>query len=238
MLNKLKNYRIYISPFFLVRFYLKKDIGYITAKYSFRGTILDIGCGDKPFRNYFTDVDYKGIDFKNYSLNKDLKGGKPDFYFTQKYSKNFELPFKKSSFNSIVSFQVLEHHMKPDKMLSEISRITKKGGYILISAPFLGGIHEEPHDYQRFTKYGLTNLFESNHFKIIEIKEQGSLFSTISMLFNEYLNNIAGRSKLHYIFITVVFIPFLLFSYLSIILDKVFKSNKIFFNYLILARKN
>lgn len=231
--------RLYISPFFLAKFYLLRDIGRIAKKYKFSGTLLDFGCGEKPYRSLFKNItEYKGIDFKNYSINKDFIGEKPDYCFSNDYLKTLILPFDNDSFDNVVSFQVLEHHKNPQKMISEIFRITMPGGYILITAPFLGGIHEEPHDYQRFTKYGLIELFKEYNCKILEIKEQGSLFSTISMLLNEFLNSFAAKNKLFYFISVLVYFPFILFSYVSLLLDKIFKSNKIFFNYLILIKKN
>lgn len=234
-----KKIRFYISPYFISKFYLLKDIESMVKKYQFKGSILDIGCGQKPYRYLFKKADkYLGIDFKNYSINKDFKGGGPDLYFENDYLKTFCLNFDNESFDHVVSFQVLEHHKDPAKMISEMARVTKRGGYLMISAPFLAGIHEEPNDYQRFTKYGLIELCKKNNCRVIEIREQGSLFSTISMLLNEYLNNFASHSKLTYFLSAIIYLPFLIFEYISLILDKIFKSNKIFFNYLILIKKN
>lgn len=233
-----KQIRFYISPYFISKFYLLKDIELMVKKYQFKGSILDFGCGQKPYQYLFKKADkYLGIDFKDYSINKDFKGKKPDLYFKNDYLKTLTLNLSDESFDHAVSFQVFEHHRDPYKMISEIARITKRGGYIMISAPFLAGMHEEPNDYQRFTKYGLIELFKRNNCRIVEIREQGSLFSTISMLLNEHLNNFAARNKFCYFLGALVYLPFLLFSYLSLFLDQIFKSNKIFFNYLILAKK-
>lgn len=233
-----KQIRFYFSPYFVSKFYLLKDIELMIKKYQFKGSILDIGCGQKPYQYLFKKADkYLGIDFKNYSINKDYKGLNPDLHFSHDYLKTSTLNFDDESFDHTVSFQVMEHHKNPAKMISEMARITKKGGYIMISVPFLAGLHEEPNDYQRFTKYGLIELFKRNNCRVVKIKEQGSLFSTISLLLNENLNNFAGRNKLAYIVSAIIYLPFLVFEYLSLILDKIFKSDKIYFNYLILAEK-
>ncbi len=235
----IKKIRFYISPYFLSKFYILKAIKNVLEKYNFSGSLLDVGCGEKPYKNLFRGVkDYVGIDFKNYSTNKDFQGEKPDFYFGNNYSKKLNLPFENNFFDSVVSFQVLEHHKNPHKMIDEMFRVTKPNGYILLTAPFLGGIHEEPNDYQRFTEYGLVELFEPHKCKILEIKEQGALFSTISMLLNESLNSFAAKNKLFYFSSVLIYLPFILFSYLSLLLDRIFKSDKIFFNYLILVKKN
>lgn len=236
MLYKIKPY---ISPFLLTRHYLGKDLRTLLLKYKFDGNILDYGCGDKPFRNLFTLAEtYKGIDFKNFSKNNDYLPSLPDFYFSKNYTKNWKLQFKDKSFEQVTSFQVLEHHQSPKDMLLEINRVLKMDGKILISAPFLGGLHEIPNDYQRITEFGMSELFETCGFKLLEVKQQGSIFSTLSMLWNEYLSDIASRSKRHYFAIGILIHPFaLLFSYMSIILDRFFVSRKIFFNYIFVARK-
>lgn len=233
-----KKIRFFISPYFLPRFYLLNDIKYILKKYKFAGNILDFGCGGKPYKYLFKDAKkYEGIDFINYSINKDFYSEKPDFYFSDDYLDNFNLPFNDNIFDNVVSFQVLEHHKNPQKMIREIFRVTKKGGYVLVSVPFLEGIHEVPNDYQRFTQYGLVELFNKYDCEILEVRGQGSLFSTISLLINEYLNHFASRSKTRYYFSVLIYPPFLFFQYLSLVFDKIFKSDKFCFNYLVLARK-
>lgn len=231
--------RSFISPFFLTRYYQYKDISKITQKYTFKGSLIDIGCGSKPFKNLFQKVNkYEGIDFIQYSVNKDFASEPPEHYFSNSYTKNYLLPFKDNEYNNSVAFQVLEHHIEPETMISEMIRVTKKSGYILLSVPFLGGIHEEPHDYQRYTKYGLKHLFEKNNCKIVNIIEQGSFFSTIAMLYNEYLNDFASQNRRNYFISLVIYLPFLLGSYVSLGLDKIFVSKKIVFNYLVLAKKS
>lgn len=233
----LKKIRFYISPYFLIRYYLRRDINLFVKKYHFKGTVLDFGCGQKPYKYLFKNSQYRGIDFKDYSRNLDFPDDKPDYYFGEEYTKNLFLPFKNESFDNSVSFQVLEHHRDPELMIKEMARITKKGGLILLSCPFIYGLHEEPNDFQRFTKYKLKELFKKNNCEIVEIKEQGSLFSVISMLINEYLSSFAAKNKLYYFLAAVIYLPFLLFQYSSLFLDKFVKSDKIFINYIILAKK-
>ena len=122
-------------------------------------------------------------------------------------------------------------------MVGEMVRVVKPGGYILLTCPFLGGLHEEPNDYQRITKYGLVEMFKKNNCKVVRIIAQGSIFSTISMLFNEQLNSFAAEGKLKYAIAVIIYIPLFFFQYLSLLLDLIFKSKTIFFNQLILARK-
>ena len=158
-------------------------------------------------------------------------------FSAKEYLEDFQLPFQDESFNHAVSFQVLEHHKKPESMISELARIVKKGGHILITCPFIYALHEEPNDFQRLTEYKLRELFEKNNCQIMRIKKQGSLFSAITMLFAEQLNAFAAKGRLHYFLAVIIYLPFLLFQYASLFLDKLVRPDKIFINYLILSRK-
>ncbi len=229
---------LFFSPHFIIKYYLYSDIKTVIDKYDFEGTLLDVGCGDKPYKHLFGKItSYQGIDFKNYSKNKTFNQNKPDIYFDTNYNKTLKLPFGDNSFDNVVSFQVLEHHRNPQKMMQEIVRVCRKNGFILITMPFIWGLHEEPNDYFRFTKNGFLELIKNNKCKIVEVRKQGAIFSTVSVLLNDYLANFAKSSKPAYLTSIIIYLPFLLFSYLCFILDKVFRSESIFLNYLFLIKK-
>ncbi|HUW24340.1 MAG TPA: methyltransferase domain-containing protein [Patescibacteria group bacterium] len=235
----LKQIRFYVSPYFLLRYYLYRDIKVLERKYHFLGSTLDVGCGVKPYQKIFSKISqYQGIDFKDFSVNKDSNLGSPDFFFDETYEKNLILPFPDKSFQNVFSFQVLEHHRAPKKFISELFRVAKKNGLILFSFPFIFGLHEQPNDYQRFTEFGLNEILKENDsFRILEVKKQGSLFSTITTLISVYLNAFASKSKLSYALSILVYPFFLLLQYLSLFLDKVFKSDEVFLNYLFLVKR-
>lgn len=239
MKSLFNRFRLFISPLFLARYYNLKSVKAAVDKYKFKGKVLDFGCGDKPYKYLFKyGTDYKGIDFKSHSSTNCFPYTEsPDYYFQDDYAKTFKMSFKDEKFDHVVSFQVLEHHQDPEMMFHEIFRIVKPGGYVLITVPFLGGIHGEPVDFQRFTKYGLQVRAEK-YGKILELKEQGSIASVISTFFGEELIRFTGKSRLHYLLGVIIFLPFLLYSYLAFILDKIFSSRHIFLNYLILIKKN
>ena len=68
-------------------------------------------------------------------------------------------------YESVLLLNVLEHTPYPLKMLIEIYRILKVGGYLIISVPFLCPKHDMPHDYWRFTDDGLKSICERAGFK-------------------------------------------------------------------------
>lgn len=85
------------------------------------------------------------------------------------------LPFKDSSFDIILANNVIEHFYDPQKAVKEMKRVLKMGGQIYFTVPFLYPVHEAPHDYARFTKFGLQKLFED--FKNVQIYSRGGWFS-------------------------------------------------------------
>jgi len=88
------------------------------------------------------------------------------------------------SFDTVYSSQVLEHVPRPWDALKEIYRVLKKDGYVIISVPHLSALHEEPHDYYRYTPYGLKFLMEQAGFKIEGEYRAGGFFTFISHPFS------------------------------------------------------
>lgn len=68
------------------------------------------------------------------------------------------LPFKTDSFHLVINQAVLEHVRKPEKMVLEMIRVLRPGGYLYVEVPFLQGYHPTPRDYRRFTEEGMRQL--------------------------------------------------------------------------------
>lgn len=69
------------------------------------------------------------------------------------------LPFANGVFDAVISEAVLEHVREPQRVVNEMYRVTKPGGYVCAAVPFLQGYHASPHDYQRWTATGFASLF-------------------------------------------------------------------------------
>jgi hypothetical protein len=57
--------------------------------------------------------------------------------------------------------------------------VLKPGQYLVLSAPFYWPLHEEPHDYFRFTRHGLKSLSDAAGFVELKIWEDGGDYSRL-----------------------------------------------------------
>ena len=132
------------------------------------GRFLDAGCGVMPYKELVVDfVDkYESLDIERRVPDVDFVG---DIEHLQ--------GFASETYDSILCSEVLEHVPRPDKALAELKRILKSHGTVILSVPFLGRLHDGPHDYFRYTKHGLRFMLERAGFRVSEIAVTGSIFS-------------------------------------------------------------
>jgi SAM-dependent methyltransferase len=101
--------------------------------------ILDIGCGFGWFENFSVAKNASSITGLELT-NKDLDTARKNLHFKNVHFKTgsaIKLPFVDSSFNTVVSWEVLEHIPKgcEDKMFAETFRVLAPGGTLYISTP-------------------------------------------------------------------------------------------------------
>jgi SAM-dependent methyltransferase len=151
-----------------------------------RGRLLDVGCGEKPYESLFAPfvVEYIGVEHEATftATEASSRRGKPDVLYD-----GLRLPFEDETFDTLLSIQVLEHTPKPGDLLAEMARVVKKGGLLILSAPFSFRLHEEPHDYYRYTPHGLRAMCKTAGFEVTEIRPQGGLWSVLAHKVNTFL---------------------------------------------------
>ncbi|MHC9087012.1 class I SAM-dependent methyltransferase [Luteimonas sp. RIT-PG2_3] len=118
------------------------------------GRVLDIGCADRWVQEALPrDCEYIALDYP--PTGGALYRAHPDVF-----GDAGRLPFRDASIDTVLLLEVLEHLRHPAEALSEISRVLRPGGTLLLTLPFLYPVHDAPHDYQRYTAFGLVREVE------------------------------------------------------------------------------
>jgi SAM-dependent methyltransferase len=176
---------------FLPTSYARRDITRDGAK--LKGTLLDLGCGSQPYRQYLKGVShYVGLD---YPPTQECLATRvrPEVHGDAR-----TLPFADQSFDGVLCSQVLEHVDRPETVVREISRILKPGGVGLISVPFFYNLHMEPNDYFRFSPYGIKELLERNGLAVRQLRGQGGIGTLLVQMFHNWLfSGLARRARRH-----------------------------------------
>lgn len=89
-------------------------------------------------------------------------------------------PLESSSFDTVVSMNVLEHIFDFDSVFSEVYRVLKSQGLFVASTPFMFHVHGCPDDYFRYTESALRALSDKHGFAVEKIEILGyGLFSLL-----------------------------------------------------------
>jgi SAM-dependent methyltransferase len=131
---------------------------------------LEVGAEDSSCRKWFPNL---------VAIN--VSAGMP----VDAQANAYHLPFRGEVFGVVVCTEVLEHTQSPDIVLSELRRVLKPGGKLLLSVPFAFPIHYAPTDYYRFTRFGLIHLLQE--WKIESLKETTSDAATLATYFHHWL---------------------------------------------------
>lgn len=169
------------DPVFLTEMRLKAALESIVSPLAVAGMdCLDVGCGARPYEYLFERGTYTGIDVEDSGRSISMK--QPDYFYNGR-----ELPFKNNSFDLIISTQVLEHVPDPLSILKEMARVCKPGGDVVISLPFVYQEHEEPFDYFRFTRFGISELLSKAGLEVEIMKRDSGAIEAIAILINVYI---------------------------------------------------
>ncbi len=214
------------SYLFIPKILFRKAIRKLGSRIT--GSTLDIGAGLKPFKDYFNSSSYTSLD-ANPNLHPDVIGS------------ILNLPAENHSYDSVVCLEVLEHINDTKRAVSEIARVTRSGGTLLLSTPMHWPLHYEPEDYYRFTPYGLKEILKP-YFDVVHTEKIGGLFSFLgartaekSALFLYKLLPFLPK-RIRYALGHIANIPLSIFFYfLAFFLDWLFPEDAI--SWLVVAKK-
>lgn len=134
-----------------------------------KGDLLELGCGEGRGVTLLAPnaKSFLGLD-KIEEIIADLKSKYPDYDFQSSVFPPIKLP--DNSFDTIATFQVIEHIQNDELYLSEIHRILRPGGTALVSTPNIKmTLSRNPWHTREYTADQLKKL-ASKFFSNVEMK--------------------------------------------------------------------
>ena len=141
-----------------------------------RGSLLDVGAGEAPWRELLHPaVAYVAVDIESAA-----EVGMAKHLETHYYYDGTTLPFVDARFDSVLCTEVLEHVPDAGKFLAELNRVLTPNGLLILTVPWSAQIHHVPHDYARYTRYGLLTFLQTAGFSQVEIVPRGNDVAAIA----------------------------------------------------------
>lgn len=153
----------------------------LSTKYVSNKVVLDIasgeGYGSNILSKYASTV--YGVDIDNEVIEKaKIKYKKENLSF--KTGSTDAIPLDDNTIDVVISFETLEHHDKHDEMLSEIKRVLKPDGMIIISTPD----KKYYSDLRKFkNKFHVKELYKKEFIDLINLN-----FKNSQVLIQNYIN--------------------------------------------------
>lgn len=170
-----------VNPFYFARRGLRAGmVGFFPH---LQGRVLDVGCGRKPYRHLVPAEEYLGVDIDT-PVTRELAAA--DVYYDGR-----RLPFTDASFDAVICSQVLEHVFTPGDFLAEIRRVLRPGGRLLLTTPFAWDEHEQPHDFARYSSFGLRALLAQAGFEVVGLHKTNADGRVLAQLVSAYLYKVS-----------------------------------------------
>ena len=120
------------------------------SRYTKNRKILEIGCGHAYFFHYSDADEYTGLEYSQQSVDtvskRNIAGLKLHKESIEKHERNHL-----DSYDTVCSFQVLEHVLDPVGFIEHSLTCCKRGGYLILSVP--------AHDsFIRYSKNNILNM--------------------------------------------------------------------------------
>lgn len=150
--TSLRNYSVHLGRYLFAADYVKQ-----------KGTVCDLACAE----GYGSEIlgakgaEVVGCDISLTSVSRANHGHQSSNLNWVNLDAQ-ELPFMEGCFQTLVSFEVIEHLVNPTKYLAECKRVTRPGGTILFSSPNrLGNLVHSPFHVREYSFAELEDLIST-----------------------------------------------------------------------------
>jgi SAM-dependent methyltransferase len=175
----------YLHPLHLARRGLLRVLG--DAREYVTGRTLDLGSGNMRYRHLFPQIT------RYFSV--DLLGNSAFERRVSVWGSGLQLPFASGSFDTVLCTEVLEHVPVPALLFQEAVRVLRPGGHLVLTTPQTWGLHEAPHDYYRFTEFGLRFLALQARLDVVRVVPTCGIWATVGQRLSSFLFFDLFRSK-------------------------------------------
>jgi SAM-dependent methyltransferase len=149
-----------------------------------RGRLVDLGCGTvplygayRPLVSEITCVDWSG------------NAGSAQ-HLDVAHDLNQPLPLDDNRYDTAILSDVLEHIRRPEALLGEVARILAPGGRLLLNVPFFYWLHEQPHDYFRYSEHALRSFIEQAGLRLITLEGLGGAPEVLADVVGKHLSQV------------------------------------------------
>jgi SAM-dependent methyltransferase len=157
---------------------------------SFHGLLLDVGCGEKPYRDLLLSAPSRACTY----VGVDLPGNAYSVPDTE--WDGVTLPQPDASVDSVLMTEVLEHCAEPSAVLGEVFRVLRPGGFLFMTVPFVWPMHAIPHDEFRYTPFSLERLLTAAGFAAPRIAATGGRDAVLAVTLGLWARRMPAASAL------------------------------------------
>jgi SAM-dependent methyltransferase len=159
--------------------------------------VLDAGAGEGQYKDRFRRHRYIGLDLGVGDKSWNYSG-------LDAVGDLSKIPFRDESFDACLNIVTLEHVREPALVVGEMARVLREGGELLLIAPHEWEEHQQPHDYFRYTRYGLEYLLKRAGFREVRIEPVGGFFRALS---RRLLNSLQFFPGPFFLIGVILFVP-------------------------------
>lgn len=131
--------------------------------------VLDAGAGEGAYKSHFPRRRYVGLDLG-------IGDGAWDYSGLDVVGDLSSLPFPAGVFDAALNIVTLEHVKDPGLVMRELARVLRPGGRLLLVVPHAWEVHQHPHDFFRFTRFGVEELARRAGMRVVSMEAGGGYF--------------------------------------------------------------
>jgi SAM-dependent methyltransferase len=103
----------------------------------FSGTLLDVGCGDMPYKSLVLAPPSRATRYLGLDLERSTSEAQPDLRWD-----GDRIPLAEDVVDCALATEVFEHCPSPEIIMGETLRVLKPGGLLFFTVPFLWPLHD------------------------------------------------------------------------------------------------